>query len=67
MKKVTFDTLQFNRLFTETFDIRPLHISILEKCGFQYEGRMKQHAYVAGALVDSILHGYLKEFYDAER
>ncbi|WP_248929436.1 GNAT family N-acetyltransferase [Paenibacillus hamazuiensis] len=67
MKKVAFEDLHFNRLFTETYDIRPHHVQILEDNGFVYEGRMRQHAVVDGRFVDSLLHGCLKEFYDANR
>jgi len=65
IKKVTFIELKFNRLFTETFDIRPLHISILESNGFIFEGRMKQHVVINDKFVDSLIHGFLKENYNA--
>jgi hypothetical protein len=61
IKNIAFDCMKLNRIFTETFDIRPLHISILEKNGFIFEGRMKQHVHINGHFVDSLLHGYLKE------
>ena len=63
LKIVTFEELKFNRLFTETFDIRPLHISILETCGFHFEGKMKQHVLINDKFVDSLIHGFLKEYY----
>lgn len=62
IKQAAYHGLGLNRLFTETFDIRPLHISILEEAGFRHEGRMKQHIMVDGAFVDSVLHGHLKEY-----
>jgi RimJ/RimL family protein N-acetyltransferase len=65
MKMVVFDDLKFNRIFTETYDIRPLHISILEKNGFQLEGRMKEHISINGNYTDSLLHGFLKKDYYA--
>ena len=67
MKIVTYETLNFNRLFTETFDIRDFHISIIESVGFKQEGRMKQHVWVDGKFADSLLHGHLKEYYELER
>lgn len=67
MKHVTFDALQFNRLFTETYDIRSHHIGILEFSGFRFEGRMQQHVFIQGKPIDSLIHGYLKEYYDAEQ
>jgi RimJ/RimL family protein N-acetyltransferase len=65
IKKVAFDDLGFNRIFTETFDIRSHHISILEKNGFALEGRMKQHTLIKGQFTDSLIHGFLKEYYYA--
>ncbi|UJF33199.1 GNAT family N-acetyltransferase [Paenibacillus hexagrammi] len=65
MKKVAFDELRWNRLFTETYDIRPHHIRILEESGFQFEGRMRQHVLIDGDWVDSLLHGCLKESWHA--
>jgi RimJ/RimL family protein N-acetyltransferase len=59
IKIVAFEELKMNRLFAETFDIRNLHISVLEKNGFNYEGRMKQHVFINRKYVDSILHGML--------
>lgn len=63
MKSILFTDLQFNRLFTETFDIRPLHISILEENGFVLEGRMRQHVLIDGIKTDSLIHGFIKEQY----
>jgi RimJ/RimL family protein N-acetyltransferase len=62
LKQVAYLGLQFNRLFAETFDIRPRHIGILEEAGFRLEGRMKQHVYIDGRFVDSLIHGHLKEY-----
>lgn len=62
MKELAFDELQFNRLFTETYDIRPLHIGVLESNGFLLEGRMKQHIFMNENYCDSLIHGFLKEY-----
>ena len=62
MKKVVFDDLGFNRIFTETYAFRQEHISLLEKNGFRLEGRMKQHVMIKGTFVDSLLHGFLRGY-----
>lgn len=67
MKKVAFDTMALNRLFTETFAFREFHISILEQSGFRYEGRMKEHVFIRNKFEDSLLHGYIKKYYETER
>jgi RimJ/RimL family protein N-acetyltransferase len=67
IKQVVFDDLGFNRLFTETFDIRPLHITVLEKSGFRFEGRMKEHVIIDNKFVDSLLHGFIKKDYESQK
>jgi RimJ/RimL family protein N-acetyltransferase len=65
MKEVAFRDVHFNRLFTETFDIRPVHIEILEANGFRLEGKMREHVRIGDRVVDSFIHGYLKGYRDA--
>jgi len=64
LKRIAFNDLKFNRLFTETYDIRDKHIKILEKAGFRKEGVMREHVFINGEKVDSILHGFLKKYYN---
>ena len=61
IKTVAFDDLKFNRLFTETFNIRQFHISILESNGFIREGVLKDHVIINDKYVDSIFHGCLNK------
>ena len=62
--QVAFESLKFNRLFTETYDIRPAHIAILEEAGFRLEGRLRQHIQlVPGTFTDSLMHGQLAADY----
>ena len=62
--RVAFEWLGFNRLFTETYDIRPAHVAILEESGFRLEGRLRQHVQLApGTFADSLMHGQLAADY----
>ncbi len=62
--QVAFGALQFNRLFTETYDIRPAHVAILEEAGFRLEGRLRQHVQLKpGTFADSLMHGQLAADY----
>jgi hypothetical protein len=61
VKNIAFSMLNFNRLFTETFDIRPHHVSILENNKFEFEGRLVKHNIIDGTTVDSLLHGCVNE------
>lgn len=67
IKQVAFESLGFNRIYTETYDIRDFHISILEKNGFKEEGRLKEHVFIENVFVDSIFHGHLKKDYNVKR
>jgi hypothetical protein len=62
IRMIAFEGLDFNRLYTETYDIRDAHISILLESGFKLEGRMKEHVFIKGKFVDSLIHGYLKKY-----
>ncbi|SFP77606.1 GNAT family N-acetyltransferase [Hymenobacter arizonensis] len=62
--QAAFGHLGFNRLFTETYDIRPAHVAILEEAGFRPEGRLRQHVRLApGTFADSLMHGQLAADY----
>jgi len=67
IKKIAFEALLFNRIYTETFDIRDFHISILEAAGFRLEGRMKEHVLINEVFYDSLIHGFTKNYYNDER
>lgn len=58
--ELAFDELNFARIFTETYDIRPVHISILEKNGFRLEKRLKQQKRIHETLVDILIHSCVK-------
>ncbi|MDX9998687.1 MAG: GNAT family N-acetyltransferase [Phenylobacterium sp.] len=61
LKQLAFDQLGFHRLFTETYDLRPHHVAVLEAAGFAPEGRMIDHVRIGGRFVDSLLHGCVKD------
>lgn len=67
IKKVVFEYLKFQRVFTETYDIRPAHIKILENNDFLFEGRLVRHEYIAGKFVDSLIHGCINKKYEFKR
>ena len=67
LQRVAFETLSFNRLFTETYDIRPDHIAVIEASGFKLEGRMRKHVRIDGQFVDSLIHGKLRHDYQLEQ
>lgn len=60
---LAFIELKMNKLFTETYDIRPIHVSVLENVGFKLENRVKRRVFVKGKYVDSLYHNYLRKNY----
>ena len=67
MKELIFDEMRFNRLFTETYEFRDFHISVLEKNGFVLEGLMRDYIFEDQRFYDSLLHNYLKSYYDKSK
>lgn len=59
LRRLAFEDLGLERLFTETFEGRDAHMAVLESAGFVREGVMKHHIWIGGRPVDSILHGCL--------
>ena len=57
IQEIAFCDLGLNRIFTETYDHRKFHISILEKLEFVKEGILKDHVCINGIIYDSIIHG----------
>lgn len=60
LKQLAFRHLPLHRLFTETFEGRELHESVLEKNGFKKEGCLREHVFKEGVFKNSHLHGILK-------
>src|SRR3954451_10076747 len=56
---VALEDLALHRVFTETFDLRARHVAILERFGFEREGRMRDHVRIGGRYVDSLIHGHV--------
>jgi hypothetical protein len=62
MKEVVFKDLRFTGMFTETYDVRPLHVSILEAQGFCLKNRLKQAVAIQENPVDSLIHECVNEY-----
>ena len=58
ISEIVFEDLKFKKLFTETYDIRPHHIEILEKFGFKEEKRIENSVEINGKNVCSVFHVY---------
>ncbi len=59
LKKISCDDLKFNELFTETYDIRPIHVNILEKNEFKIFKREMSSKTINEKPVDVLFHSYM--------
>ena len=59
LKKIAYNDLKIMKLFTETYDIRPEHIKILEKNGFVVTNIEKNGKMINGKRVDILFHSYI--------
>ena len=66
-KRAVFEGLDFRRICGETYDVREHHIAIMEKNGFILEGRLREHVFINGLYVDSLMHGCLKKDYTHDK
>lgn len=56
IKKVAFDEINFHKIFTYAFDLRPHLYTMLLKNGFVEEARLKEHCYFEGKFIDVLIH-----------
>jgi len=61
MQRFAFQDLGLNRLTSEIYRTRTLHIDVLEASGFIREGTMRQHVIQNGKPIDALIHGCLRE------
>lgn len=59
LSRYSFEELNLNKLFTETFSFREFHIKILEEFDFKREGVLRNHHFTRGEYFDSIIHSLL--------
>lgn len=53
---VAFKDLQFHKIFTYAFDVRPHLYQALEGANFKEEARLKEHAFFQGKFIDVLIH-----------
>jgi carbamoyl-phosphate synthase large subunit len=56
IEKVAFEDLNFHKIFTYAFDLRPHLYPILEKHGFYEEAVLKEHGRFGNNRIDVIIH-----------
>jgi RimJ/RimL family protein N-acetyltransferase len=56
IEKVAFGELNFHKIFTYAFDLRPHLYKVLLDCGFNEEARLKEHCYFDNRFLDVVYH-----------
>jgi RimJ/RimL family protein N-acetyltransferase len=57
IEKLAFDELQLHKIYTYAFDLRPHLYEVLLACGFQEQGRLKEHCLFNNQAIDVLIHG----------
>ncbi|MGK0137622.1 MAG: RimJ/RimL family protein N-acetyltransferase [Algoriphagus sp.] len=57
IEQVAFEDLNFHKLFTYAFDIRPHLYSVLESAGFKNEAILPEHCLFDGSFKNVVIHG----------
>ena len=60
MTDYAFEHLNLNRIFAQPYDRNQASMRVLEKAGFQFEGRLKGNAYKEDEILDQLLYAKLK-------
>ncbi len=56
IEEVAFEELQFHKIFTYAFDLRPHLYKVLEENGYQIEAILKEHSLFDNKFIDVIIH-----------
>ena len=56
IEKLAFEELNFHKIFTYAYDLRPHLYPVLESCGFNEEARLKEHCLFDSQFKDVVYH-----------
>jgi RimJ/RimL family protein N-acetyltransferase len=63
IEQVAFKDLNFHKIFTFGFDLRPHLYKAVEKAGFQKEATLKEHYCWEGQFIDAIIHAKFNRYF----
>jgi RimJ/RimL family protein N-acetyltransferase len=61
IEQMAFVELQFHKIFTYAFDLRPLLYIALEKSRYTKEAVLKKHSYFNNEFIDVVIHSKIRE------
>ncbi len=56
LERLAFKTLNFHKVFTYAFDLRPHLYTVLMSCGFVEEARLKEHCFFENKFINVVIH-----------
>lgn len=56
IEKVAFNELNFHKIYTYAFDLRPHLYDAMEFSGYHEEARLKEHCYFNSKFIDVVIH-----------
>jgi RimJ/RimL family protein N-acetyltransferase len=59
--RFAFDEMNLNRVWLHVYDFNDRAQACYQKCGFQVEGRLRQHSFREGRHFDTIVMGVLRD------
>jgi RimJ/RimL family protein N-acetyltransferase len=57
----SFETFPLQRIFASAYANNPASLRVLEKAGFQFEGRMRRNVIKDGVILDSLLYAKIRD------
>lgn len=62
IEQVAFEALNFHKIFTYAFDLRPHLYSVLTTCGFVEEARLREHCFFENNFLDVVIHSKIEKY-----
>ncbi len=61
LEKIAFQDINFHKIYTYAFDIRPKLYIALEKSGFYQDARLKEHCLFKDKFIDVVMHSKINK------
>jgi [ribosomal protein S5]-alanine N-acetyltransferase len=60
LTEYSFDTFPFHRIYAEIFEWNPASMRVLEKAGYQFEGRLRKSVVKDGQVLDAFIYAIVR-------
>jgi len=57
LKEKAFNEFNLHRIWAEIYETNTISIALFEKAGYEFEGRLKEHAFQDGEYRDALMYG----------